>query len=85
MNQAEGNEQSPPVRADATDAKYVLLSVAYVADAEGGGERAKRRGIGRLFCLFLSPHPTPLFAPTTQALLSVSKLVAYLFYFYLFI
>ena len=57
ISQAEGNEQTPTVWADATDAKYVTLSVAYVAGAKGRGERGKGRGIGRVFCLFLSPAP----------------------------
>lgn len=57
IGQAEGNEQSPTVWADATDAKYVTVSVAYVEGAEGGGERGKGRGIGRVFYLFLSPAP----------------------------
>ena len=57
ISQAEGNEESSTVWADATDAKYVTLSVAYMAGTEGGGERGKGRGIGRVFYLFLSPAP----------------------------
>ena len=57
ISQAEGNEKTPTVWSDATDAKYVTLSVAYVLGTEGGGERGKGRGIGRVFYLFLSPAP----------------------------
>ena len=65
ISQAEGNEESSTVWADATDAKYVTLSVAYTCLAPKGEGRGKREGDREGLLSFSVPRtPTPLFAPT---------------------